>query len=671
MRKKSVMFIVLFLTFIIQTTVFADAPYKTFTLGPNNKIVETQTAFEPDEVILKDFMNPEDIFFDDNTGDLYIADTGNSRVIVINKEGNIREIGSGIVFSPSGIFVDDNGNIYVADYGNYEVYIFNKEGSLIKRIGKPTEPIFGSSNEFVPKKLAVDKRGNIYVACEGLTNGIATFSKDGVFMGYTASNQTNTTLKMVLQRLIFTAKQKEQLLKIKPPSPTSIAIDRDGLIYTVTNGLKYKEVKKFNIAGINILPGNMAGDSNLVDIDVDNNGNIYALSQYGYIFEYDSFGNLLFIFGGEDELSERRGLFRNAAAIDVTQDGKIYVIDKEKSILVSFKPTEFAKRVMKGDELYKEGLYLESKPIWEEVLDMNSSFILSYKALAKAYFKMGDYKKALECFKIAEDKLGYSDAFWQIRNEWLQKNTPIIILILIMFIVIKKAVIRIDKRRHILEKPRRVIQNIKNKKLIKEILFSFRFLRHPIDSYYDLKRYGRASVLSATILYLWFFVMEVIKLYVTSPIFSTFNAYKINILNVAVTLFVPTILWIISNYLVSEINDGEGTLKQIYIGTIYALSPYLIFALPVAIISNVLTFNEAFLYDFPLFIIKVWSILLMVIMVMEIHNYDLKETMRNISITIFGMILIVLLVSIITILFNQEVDFVKSIIWELRFRVLQ
>ncbi|WDU82876.1 YIP1 family protein [Caloramator sp. Dgby_cultured_2] len=165
--------------------------------------------------------------------------------------------------------------------------------------------------------------------------------------------------------------------------------------------------------------------------------------------------------------------------------------------------------------------------------------------------------------------------------------------------------------------------------------------------------------------------MEVIKLYVTSPIFSTFNAYKINILNVAVTLFVPTILWIISNYLVSEINDGEGTLKQIYIGTIYALSPYLIFALPVAIISNVLTFNEAFLYDFPLFIIKVWSILLMVIMVMEIHNYDLKETMRNISITIFGMILIVLLVSIITILFNQEVDFVKSIIWELRFRVLQ
>ncbi|WDU82873.1 hypothetical protein [Caloramator sp. Dgby_cultured_2] len=81
------------------------------------------------------------------------------------------------------------------------------------------------------------------------------------------------------------------------------------------------------------MPGNMAGDSNLVDIDVDNNGNIYALSQYGYIFEYDSFGNLLFIFGGEDELSERRGLFRNAAAIDVTKDGKIYVIDKEKASL--------------------------------------------------------------------------------------------------------------------------------------------------------------------------------------------------------------------------------------------------------------------------------------------------------------------------------------------------
>lgn len=77
---------------------------------------------------------------------------------------------------------------------------------------------------------------------------------------------------------------------------------------------------------------------------------------------------------------------------------------------------------------------------------MNSSFILSYKALAKSYFKQGNYGVALKDFKLAEDTKGYSDAFWQIRNRWLQNNISQILLALLMILILKFIVGNIDKK---------------------------------------------------------------------------------------------------------------------------------------------------------------------------------------------------------------------------------
>ena len=75
---------------------FAGMPYKTFTLGVNKEPVETQTAYEPVRSMTRfgdlTLSDPQDLRMGAD-GNLYIADTGNKRILVVSREGElIREI---------------------------------------------------------------------------------------------------------------------------------------------------------------------------------------------------------------------------------------------------------------------------------------------------------------------------------------------------------------------------------------------------------------------------------------------------------------------------------------------------------------------------------------------------------------------------------------------------
>ncbi|MGL4372129.1 MAG: hypothetical protein ACRCS6_00010, partial [Turicibacter sp.] len=98
-------------------------------------------------------------------------------------------------------------------------------------------------------------------------------------------------------------------------------------------------------------------------------------------------------------------------------------------------------------------------------------------------------------------------------------------------------------------------------------------------------------------------------------------------------------------------------------------SPYLIFALPLQLLTNVLTLNEAFIYSFSFFIILAYCLILLFLMVKEIHNYTVGETVKNILLTLFGIILIVLTTFILYLLITHQLDFIQSIVQELKIRV--
>lgn len=657
--------------FLFTNRVSASVPYITRTLSADGKLIETQTAYTPLGNLFSyiDIVSPEDIFIDQK-GNIYLADSGAKKIIISNNLGTeIREVGSGELEIPTGVFVDENGHIYVADYGKSKVIVFSQNGEKIKEFGRPESPLFGKTSPYKPQKVAVDKRGNIYIIGEGSNNGIIQLSRNGDFLGYFGVNRTEVSLIGIIRDLISTDEQKARLFMKIPPAPNNIAIDNRGLLYTITKGTTYEVIKKLNIAGQNMFPSDISDDPNLVDITVDANGNIFIINADGKIFEYDSNGNLLFVFGGKDDGSNRLGLFKQPSGIAVDQSGHIYVADKEMGMVQVFEPTEFLSIVHEGLELYKEGLYVESQEYWEKVINLNSSFGLAHTAMGKAYFKQQDYEKALEEYLLAMDVEGYSEAFWEVRNIWLQNHLETILYIIILAVILWKILKFFDQRKNIFNPVRTFWSKCKSYKLVKDLLFLFRFIRHPIDSFYDMKRYGRGSILSATILYIILFVFYLIFRFQTGFIFSTVKGQETNLMIESAVVFVPVISFIIVNYLVSTINDGEGRLRDVYIGTVYSLVPIFIIILPVTLISHALTLNEAFIYEFSLTVMIAWSLTLLFIMIKEVHNFTISETIKNIIITIFGMLILWLVVVIIFVLINEVYNFVYSIFKEVMLRV--
>ncbi|WP_137790830.1 YIP1 family protein [Bacillus sp. E(2018)] len=670
--KRIAQFVALlvFLLVPISSIASASVPYQTETLSADGQTIETQTAYTPVGTLLPDveITNPEDIF-SDTKGNLYIADSGAKKILVADKNGKfLREIGKGVLKSPTGVYVDENEKIFVADYEEEKVFRFSQDGKVEEQYGKPDSPLFGKSSSFKPQKVAVDRRGSIYVISEGSTNGIIQLSKDGGFLGYYGVNSTEGSFETFLQKLLTSESKKANMFMKTPPAPDNIALDDQGLVYSVTEGTTNEVIKKLNVAGKNMLFPDISDEKSLQDIAVDYDGNMFVVSSTGEIYEYDSFGNLLFIFGGKDDGTNRLGLFKQPTGITIDSDGRLYVTDKERGMIQVFESTAFSKQVHEGIALFKEGRYVESQKYWEEVLKMNSSFGLAHSAMGSAYYKQQDYDKALEEYEFANDVYGYSDSFWEVRHAWMQENLETVLFAIIFFTILYYIVKVIDKKKGILNQPRRRIGAIKKQRLIGELLFLFKFFRHPIDSFYYLKKKQYASILSATILYVILIVEYIYSRFYTGFIYKTVSS-DANLVGELLLLLVPLALFIVVNYLVSTINDGEGRFKDIYIGTIYSLAPFLVFSPILTLLSNVLTYNEAFVYVFSIRIIYAWCLIILFIMLKEIHNYTFSDTIRNIFVTLFGMVIMLLVVFIVFVLIDQVYDFVYSIIKEAVLRV--
>ena len=132
---------------------------------------------------------------------------------------------------------------------------------------------------------------------------------------------------------------------------------------------------------------------------------------------------------------------------------------------------------------------------------------------------------------------------------------------------------------------------------------------------------------------------------------------------------VPVVLWIVGNHMVSSISDGEGTFRQVYICTAYAATPY-IFLTPVIIaLSYVLTQNEAFVITLGSIVIVAWTVILLIMSVVEVHNYTGKETVKTVFLIMFFMLMAIVVFAILYLVWMQVYDFMDAVKEELIYRV--
>ena len=653
---------------------FADAPYKTYTVDGYKTVTETQTAYLPYETITKigeeTLVTPTD-FTIVNDEYIYILDSGNKRVVVSDMDSNlVMTFGENTLVGPKGIYVTKDRITYVADRDAAAIFVFDAEGKLINTYTKPTEAMYGETLDFLPLKVVVNKSGTIYAVCESNTNGIVQISpvEGGTFLGYFGTNATKATIWNIIWRAVLTDAQRAKMQSNIPATPDNMAIDEKGVIYTITRGEHNDTLKRLNIAGVNMTHTEDYPDIP-VAVSAGNHDNAFVVTQTGFIYEYNNEGDLLFMFGGSDDGKQRIGLSTKAEAIRVGLDDKIYVLDSEKAQIQVFEPTEFTAYLHNALYLFSKGRYEESKEPLGKVLEMNNLFTYANMAMGKALYKEGDYKGALKYAKIAKDKEGYSDAFWEIRNIWLKKNLTWIAVVIILFFVIKRVIKILDKKKQILNGPRGFFSRLKDHKLIQELLYMFYFVRHPIDGCYGIKREGRVSVLSANILLGIGTVFFIVNKYFSGFLVKTVREGKFDVISDIGMILIGLLLIVSCNYLMCTINDGEGKFKHIYCAFIYGFAPYLILTPFIFLLSHVVSDNEIFFVSFGSFVMWVWIAVLVFIGVQEINNYTVRETIKIILLTVFTILIVSLLAFIIYVLWSQVFDFLQSIIGEAVYRI--
>lgn len=677
MKKLLTTFLVVLTVFIsFGTEVNADSGVRYTTVtSSNGEFVRTQTAYialsQSDEIYGVLLDTPNDIYIDNNNY-VYIVSTNTDmdtgKIIKFNLESEEIEVyGESFLINPTGIFVNDDGEMYVADRGNNIAYQLDENGDILLSLTKPTSPLFGE-DEFQPRKIVSDSRGNIYVLNNG-TKGLVQYSNDGEFLGYFGTNYIDPSFRTILQYTFFSDEQRENLFNISPPEVSNVAIDDRGLIHTTSLGVEGQGVKRLNISGDNLLPY-MINEPDLVDLYVGPIGNIYSISESGYIYEYDIEGNLLFAFGGQDESNQIKGLFNIPSAIAADDNYNLYVLDSANQELQIFIPTEFASLVHTALSLYQDGKYIESKEPWEEVLKMNDLFDLAHRGLGNAFYSLGDYEKALEEYYISYNREGYSDAFWEVRNAWLLDNIGVALTIIFSLLVLYVFNLKQHFFKYISQPLKKGLLYLRKKSsILDEILYVFTYLRNPADATYYIKRKNRVGMFSATVLLLIYFIFYINSTYNMGFLFNYRVIADINVLEEILKIFLPILLWVGSNYLVSSIREGEGRLRDVYVTTIFSVAPYFLMLPVITVLSHALTYNESFLITMLSYVSIIMTVLYFFFMVKETHYYQVKETLVSIFVSVFTMIMLLLGSFIIYILLNELYTLIVDIVMEVFYRV--
>jgi len=642
----------------VQAITQQSAPYVTYTIGPNGRYVQTQTAYEPAGYFDMDLTlrSPEDMMRVGNQ--LYVADTGNNRVVRFDMQTGEGEILVAGLSQPTGIHVNEAGELYIADKTDRVIYHYDASMTLLKTYQRPTEPIFGEDSPFVPVKVTTGPRGILYVVGEGSTAGLMQLNAQGEFIGFFATNITSFSWLETVSNFFGITRAMNI-----PTSPTNVGLDDKGSVYTVSN-LDQHQVKKFNIASQTIL--SMSQGNQPISIHINDFGNIFTLANNGIITEYDSYGNLIFQFGGLDQGNRISGLYVNPIDLLADAEQNLWVLDKSTGKIQLLQRSEFALMIHQGLINFKEGIYdLEQ---WENVLRMNSMFALANASLARGHYRLQAYQEALQYYAIAFDRQGFSEAFWQLRYTWLEFNLGYVLLgLLLVYLALKlmqwgkQRVLAASAIQPWLQKPF-IIQVQDDLRLTKHVF------AHPLDTYQDIKHLKKSSWFTATVIYGSVLVASVFAIYSTGFIFQTVNLNQFNLLLHTVTMLGAIFLFVFSNYLVATITTGEGFFKDVYIATAHALIPYVVLTPLLAIISNGLSYNEWIVYQLLDGLRYGWSGLLVVLMIKEVHNYDVKGLLKNILLTLFTMVMIVFIGFLMYALTSQLWNYVESIIAEVRLR---
>ena len=366
------------------------------------------------------------------------------------------------------VFINkETGDFYVADTNNGRVVEFDNELNFIREFREPDDPTYEKGKIFYPQKVVADSKGRAYVLAKNVNKGFIKYEEDATFTGFFGASEVTYNWADLMWKRLATRAQREQMESFVPTEYSNAYMDREGFIFAVRKNFdvwdlksdQAKPIRRLNALGSDILIKNGTdlpiGDlqwgngaagikdpSHFTDITVlDNNVYLAVDESRGRIFAYNDQGYLLFAFGGRGNID---GFFRKPAAIEHIEKD-LFVLDSLNASITVLSPTDYGNLIYQATEQFACGEYDESAETWSKVLEYNGNYDLAYIGLGKSYLRQKKYKEAMDCFKVKRDRRDYSKAFKYYRKEWIEKNIGWMVGLLIAIIVLS-IVVKIVKK---------------------------------------------------------------------------------------------------------------------------------------------------------------------------------------------------------------------------------
>ena len=708
----SVLAVVLAMITLLSVPVSASSAYKSYTYDINGNAVNSPDAYSAyisldaaamgiDELGLN---NPADLITDEDDN-VYIADSGNNRIIALDRYYKakfyistfINEQGIDDALSnPQGLYVTKD-RIWVCDTGKSRIVVFDRDGNFIKQIEEPESALFEEDSVYKPVAIAVDDWNRLYVVSSTTYQGVIVLTENGDFVKFIGAQKVTISFLDIIWRRFQTEAQRKQQQQYVSTEFNNITITTNeqnrGYIYvttssidegTVAGAIRSKNgdqlpVKMLNAAGSEIMRRNgffapageidyttdptetYNGVSRVIDVACGPDQTWSIIDEKrSKIYTYDFNGNLLFAFGDKGSML---GSISNIEAITY-QDDTMLVLDKSGNCVVVYERTPYGDLLMEAIAAENSLDYTYAITCWRSVLQHNSNFDAAYIGIGNALYRSGDYAEALEYYETAYDTTNWSNAYKEVRKEWMSRYFLLLILIVVAAIVIVVKFFGYAKKVN-----KKVSTDGRERKTFwQEILFGFHTMFHPFDGFWDLKHEKRGSLRASLV----FVGLTIVAFYYQSIgigyVMNPTNGYS-TILAQLIGVLVPLFLFVTANWCLTTLFEGEGSFKDIFIAVSYSLVPVPLLMIPAVFLSNFVITTEASLIALVFTIALFWMGILVFFGTMVTHDYSMGKNLITFVGTIVGMALIIFVALLFSTLVGKIISLITNIVVEIQYRV--
>lgn len=196
---------------------------------------------------------------------------------------------------------------------------------------------------------------------------------------------------------------------------------------------------------------------------------------------------------------------------------------------------------------------------------------------------------------------------------------------------------------------------------ISEVKSIFYVTFHPFDGFYEVKFRGKKNFKMATAILLLYGILGILKYQYTGFILNTNPIHEMNSIVIFITTVFPLLLFIVSNWSITTLFDGNGSMGDIYLVISYSLLPKVIFDLIGVIFSNIIIQEEAIiLYSF-MWIGTIWFCFTIFCGLCVVHEYSALNSIITLLASFISAIIIVFLSMLYLTLIGKIIGFISTV----------